>query len=281
MDLITRVGCDVLALQEVGSEFHADLASQAVFHWSVSSLVLRPPGPTEGRARRLGCSIFGRSPFRLLGSGVLAHLAFPERALVVVVESDAGPVTFGSFHTPPGANWGMIKPLTLTAIAEWLAERNGPVVVGIDANAPKTDHPNPAENEWWWDEEPLLLGSSPGHQLRDALRLFLADRPEVMSAICAERPRGPLATSHFRGRGKTRTACRYDFIYVTQDFDVENVSYLMEEAIKAGSDHALVAATLRASELRPNAGGKSPFALGSSFNHLTETPFDDSCIDML
>jgi endonuclease/exonuclease/phosphatase family metal-dependent hydrolase len=67
-----------------------------------------------------------------------------------------------------------------------------------------------------------------------------------MSAICAERPRGPLATSHFRGRGREKTACRYDFIYLTQDFSVESVDYLMEEAVKAGSDHALVVGYLRA-----------------------------------
>jgi len=245
-DLISRVECDVLALQEVGVDFHAELTALPLFQWSVSSLTLRPPASSEGRARRLGCSVFGRSPFRLVASGVLAQLAFPERALVVVSDSDAGAITLCSFHTPPGANWGEIKPQTLTAIAKWLAERNGRVVFGIDANAPKTDRPNPVDNEWWWDEEPVLLGPSPAHRLRDAFRVFLEDRPDVMSAICTERPLGPLATSHFRGRGQERTACRYDFIYLTHHFAVEHVAYLMDEAVKAGSDHALVAARLRA-----------------------------------
>jgi endonuclease/exonuclease/phosphatase family metal-dependent hydrolase len=245
-DLISRVECDVLALQEANVAFHLQLASLPLFQWSVSSLMLRPPGLSEGRARRLGCSLFGRSPFRLVAADLLAHLAFPERALVAVAGTDAGAVTLGSFHTPPGANWGKIKPDTLASIAKWLTEQNGRVVFGIDANAPKTDHPNPLDNEWWWDEEPVLLGPLPSHHLRDAFRVFLDDRPEVMSAICAERPRGPLATSHFRGRGRKRTACRYDFIYTTHDFDVEDVAYLMEEGVKAGSDHALVAARLRA-----------------------------------
>ena len=30
-----------------------------------------------------------------------------------------------------------------------------------------------------------------------------------------------------------------DFIYATQDFEVINVKYLYDEAIEAGSDHAL------------------------------------------
>jgi exonuclease III len=246
VELIRRAGCDVVALQEVSADFHAELASRPLFHWSVSSLTLRAPGPAEGRARRMGCSIFGRSPFRFVASSVLAHVAFPERTVVVVAETDTGPHTFASFHTPPGASWGEIKPATLKAIAEWLSEQKGRVVIGIDANTPKTDHPNPEENEWWWDEEPLLLGPSPRHQLRDVLRVFLESRPDVMRSICTERPRGPLATSHFRGSGLKRTACRYDFIYATSHFGVEDVAYLMDEAVKAGSDHALVVARLRA-----------------------------------
>jgi endonuclease/exonuclease/phosphatase family metal-dependent hydrolase len=248
VDLLSRAGCDVVALQEVSAEFHAALASQPLFHWSVSSFSLRAPGPTEGRARRMGCSIFGRSPFRLVAAGVLAHLAFPERTVVIVAETDTSPFTFASFHTPPGANWGEIKPATLKAIAEWLAERQGRVVMGIDANAPKVDHPNPDESEWWWDDEALLLGPSPRHPLREVLRVFLEDRPDIMASLRAERPRGPLATSHFRGRGVKRTACRYDFIYASSHFAVDEVTYLMDEAVKAGSDHALVIAQLRDGE---------------------------------
>jgi len=247
-DLISRAQCDVLALQEVGAEFHAELAALPLFQWSISSLALRPPGAEEGRARRLGCSLFGRSPFRLVASGVLGHLAFPERALVAVADAGSSPVTFGSFHTPPGANWGDIKPQTLKALAEWLAAQNGHVVFGIDANAPKTDHPDPAENEWWWDEEPLLLGASPAHPLRDAFRLFLDGRPQAMATIRAERPRGPLAISHYRGRSGTRTACRYDFVYITPEISVEHMTYQYEEAVKACSDHAFVVARLWFSE---------------------------------
>jgi hypothetical protein len=51
-------------------------------------------------------------------------------------------VTVCSFHIPPGATWKMIKPQTMKAIAEWLALQSGTVVVGMDANSPKTDHPD-------------------------------------------------------------------------------------------------------------------------------------------
>jgi hypothetical protein len=157
---------------------------------------------------------------------------------------ESGAITFCSFHTPPGATWGRIKPRTLKAIAEWLPAQQGPIVVGIDANTPKTDHPDAVRNEWWWAEEPLLLGPTPVHQLRDALRLWLEGRPDMMAAIRAQRPHGPLAVSHVRGSGKTRIACRYDFIYVSTHLAVEAVAYLHEEALEAGSDHALVVASL-------------------------------------
>jgi endonuclease/exonuclease/phosphatase family metal-dependent hydrolase len=65
-----------------------------------------------------------------------------------------------------------------------------------------------------------------------------------MAGIRTERPRGPLAVSHLRGSGKKRTACRYDFVYVSPHLSVEAVAYLHKQAQQAGSDHALVVAHL-------------------------------------
>jgi len=39
---------------------------------------------------------------------------------------------------------------------------------------------------------------------------------------------------------------RYDFIYINKDkFEIEDINYLFEEAINAGSDHALVLCDLK------------------------------------
>lgn len=133
--LFRETRCDLLTLQEVSADFHAELAATSLFEWSVSSLVLRPPASADGRARRLGCSVFGRSPFRSVASQLLTSLAFPERALVVRTEARRWAVTCCSFHTPPGANFGEIKPRTLKAIAEWLAGQRASIVLGIDANS--------------------------------------------------------------------------------------------------------------------------------------------------
>ena len=172
VELLRTVDCDLLALQEASEGFHSELSKLNLFDWSVSSLTIRPPGVAEGRARRHGCSIFGRRPFQLDSSSVLTKLHLPERALVAHAHSDSTPLTVCSFHIPPGATWGVIKPLTMKAIAEWLALQPGSLVVGMDANSPKTDHPDPLKNEWWWKDEPALLGSTPMHGLRDAFHAY-------------------------------------------------------------------------------------------------------------
>jgi exonuclease III len=243
-ELLRRVDTDLLALQEVSPGFHKELESTGLFDWSAFSLSLRPPQHEEGRARRLGCAVFGQSPFQFCSAELLKELRFPERALIVKINSGVD-LTMCSFHTPPGASWGKIKPQTLHAIAEWLTKRSGYTIFGIDANTPKTDHRVFEQNQWWWKDEPALLEHSPLHELRDCFRLYLEERPEVLKEIASRRPTGPLAISHIRGNRRKRTECRYDFIYVSPGLDVLDVNYLFEESVQAGSDHALVTALLK------------------------------------
>jgi len=139
---------------------------------------------------------------------------------------------------------GKTKPQTLRAIAEWLTKQSGHTIFGIDANAPKTDHPIFDQNQWWWEEEPILLGYSTLHELRDCLRLYLAERPRMMEEIVSRTPTGPLAASYKRGN-RRKIECRYDFIYISQGLDVLDVNYFYEESVQVGSDHALVTALLK------------------------------------
>jgi hypothetical protein len=130
-------------------------------------------------------------------------------------------------------------------IGQWLSEVKDEVVVGMDANAPKSDHPDITRNTWWWPGEPLLLGSAPIHHLMDAFRSFLATHPAELTAIKQLRPNGPLEITHVRGKSLKRTPCRYDFIYCTPSTIVDSISHLYERSLAAGSDHALVMADLR------------------------------------
>jgi hypothetical protein len=79
----------------------------------------------------------------------------------------------------------------------------------------------------------LLFGYKPVHGLVDAYRKAL-DRDALAS--CPEN--GPLAVSHVTNG----TPRRYDFIYVPVSWNVIEVSYDMDRAKSAGSDHAVVTA---------------------------------------
>jgi hypothetical protein len=115
-----------------------------------------------------------------------------------------------------------------------------PLIFGIDANTPKTDHPDISRSEWWWEDEPLLLGPRPLHGLKDALRLFLEANPAERDCVVAARPTGPLAVSHIRGTRRKMTECRYDFIYISSEIQVHRVDYRFDKSVRAVSDHALV-----------------------------------------
>ncbi len=248
IEFLKRLQPDVLTLQEVSAGFHEALVESGVFGWGVSSFALRPAAAGETAGRKLGCSVFGRPGLELQASALAPGVALPERTLVVQVRSPEGEFTACSFHIPPGVSWKKIKPQTMCSLAEYLAQLPGHVIVGIDANAPKLDHPEHCDNVWWWTDEPKLLGHEPRHHLRDALRTYLAAHPDELEAIRRERPNGPLALSHRRGMGKKRTDCRYDFVLCTPDVRVVQVQYLYEESCAAGSDHGLVVADLELRE---------------------------------
>jgi hypothetical protein len=237
---------DILALQEVCPAFHDGLVAEGLFTWNAFSLNLRPPREGEGRSRRLGCSLLGTAGTRLRPNScaLVPGLTLPERTLVATVEGPGAVVKVCSFHIPPGASWGEVKPRTPKAIAGWLERQAWPLIFGIDANCPKTDHPDIRRNEWWWEDEQLLLGATPLHQLQDVFRVHLGANPNELAAILATRPNGPLAVSHVRGNRRKMTECRYDFIYATPDVVVKNVVYEFDDTIRAVSDHALVIADL-------------------------------------
>ena len=245
LTLLRDVEPDILALQEVSPSFHRAIDEARLFTWSAFSLSGNPELSASSRSRRLGCSIFGSAPFKLTSTSRLDTLVFPERTLMARIHSGSCPLTVCSMHILPGSSWGVVKPQTMESIARWLSELHGTCIVGMDANAPKVDHPDIERNVWWWAAEPLLLGGNPIHHLKDAFRFYLKTHPAELRAIIQSRPEGPLAVSHVRGSGRKRTECRYDFIYCSSEIIVESVSHMYSESMAAGSDHALVTASLR------------------------------------
>lgn len=186
-------------------------------------------------------AVLVRKPVRIISARPL-EVPCPERTLAATVDIDGFRITAASLALPPGVTWGPAKPRQALLLARWLAERAGPVIFGIDANTPRIEHPDLAQNIWWHDDEARLLGIERSHDARDVYREHL----RATGALPATGTGKPLAVSFERhgGRG-VRVPCRYDAIYATPEWRVRGAAYHYDAGRDAGSDHGYVTAALR------------------------------------
>lgn len=253
---------DIVLLQEVNAGSLERLAAAAGLEWVRCSLDLREPMPGEKAGRRRGCAIGGRGT-PPAAVRLLTDVPLPERLLIGRLHWAGLPLTVVSYHAPPGVSWFEKKPQQAVALAHWLAAHDGPVIFGGDTNTPETDHPDFKLTRTHWHTgdahlkgapgDDLLVGPDKIHGLDDALRRWLDDHPDQLEAIRAERPTGPLAVSHYTGKGRERpgTPRRYDSLWVSGHFHIRAVEYLYEQSCAAGSDHAAVYTDLVLSQTRP------------------------------
>ena len=227
------------------------LKAAAGLEWMVVSTP--PDGDTSMRRRRL-VGIGGTSPAATRPLDFRAPVE--ERLLVVEVSIEGRPVVVASYYAPPGVSWGRVKVDQAVSFTDWLCSREGPVIVGADANTPKLDPVDDSAVQTHWytgfrklngdPGDDVLWGSSPRHQLKDCLRTWLAMDPARVRDLD---PTGPLAVSHYTAKRKDHPGHprRFDAIWATPDVEVLDVRYLSEE-IGRLSDHAPVVADL---ELKP------------------------------
>jgi len=210
--------------------------------------------PGKDAATVTGAALLLRGPWTLADAGMLTHAPSPKRTIagtathratgqqLAVLSAALPPAGITQHQSPPGDRdvWGARKAEQARVIADWITRQHTqrPVIVGIDANAPRHDPPRWDDVTYWWDDEALLLG--PDAIAKDAYRRWLADHPDALARITAHTPHGPLATTHYRGN---RTPSRYDHLLITDDIAVRHIDHLTT-AFDAGSDHALVHATL-------------------------------------
>jgi len=196
--------------------------------------------PLAGKGPKYACAVLVRGQ-RLRDFAVLRDIPSPERAAVSTVSLRSRDIDVCSWAAPPGVMWGASgKGRQVLRFAAHLRDRMRPVIVGIDRNAPRWERHDLADDEWWNKDEPLLYGPEREHDLSDAFRTHLDQNPDLASQLRLECPDGPLHVTHAR-RG---IPCRYDAIYASPEFTVHNVEHYWDRARGAGSDHALVRASL-------------------------------------
>ncbi len=262
VELLRQIRPDLAVLQEINRSVYRGLMPHTfahhridrqsrMFSWGALSTDLCTP---RGSEHRLGCAVLGAPTTALLGAEVLDRVPFavPEpvrlgflwRTVAARVALSTGmSLTVGSFHArrTPTSQAIALQRAFHSGIASWLAEVRGPVIFGMSAGAPALDMPEVQHSVSWSVPDSgagadPLLGPDADHDLDDVLRAYLHHHPEELERIRAVRPGGPLAISHH----VSAQPVRHDHLWATRDLKVLDVQYLYDEAVAAGSDHALV-----------------------------------------
>lgn len=262
VELLRQIQPDLAVLQEINRSVYRALLPHPLTHprihrqsrmfaWGALSTDLCTP---RGSEHRLGCAVLGAPTTALLSAKVLDQVPFavPEpvrvgflwRTVAARVALSTGMMlTAGSFHArrSTGSQAILLQRAFHAGIAGWLADVPDPVVFGMSAGAPAVDMPDIKSSVSWSVPDSgagadPLLGPDADHDLDDVLRRYLQDHPEELERIRAARPDGPLAISHH----VSAQPVRHDHLWATRDLKVLDVRYLYDEAVAAGSDHALV-----------------------------------------
>jgi endonuclease/exonuclease/phosphatase family metal-dependent hydrolase len=244
LEYLRRARWDVVCLQEVSEAMSAALKEQA--EWAVVDGLKLARNQLLDRKRPHAAAIIARHGWRLHTPAVVSDTPTPGRGVIATASSQAQNTTIISWHAPNAAGEGVVTKMTgYRALLAAIATIDGPLVVGMDSNHwsretsldladhdPK--HPFAVEHQFF--------GRSPQHRLRDALRVFLLEHPDAYAKLVAVRPNGPLEVTYKRGR----TLDRFDYLMISDEYFVRDITHDYNGAREAGSDHGLVSADLAA-----------------------------------
>ena len=253
-ELLRELKPDLTLLQELNRGAAEILQRAAGADWLVCAADLRVRAADDRPVRSRGVAIAGHGRRR---AWLPADVPLPERILLIETTVEGLGLTAASYHAPPGVNWKIIKAREAVTFARWLSARQGPVLLGADANTSLIDAVDFAATRTHWHSGNHCLNGEPGddllfdpgktHPPDDALRRWLVDHPAEAAAL-AHNPLGPLAVTHRTGkrRDSAGTGRRFDSIWMTRHWTVSRIDHLYDEGIAAGSDHAVIVADLTA-----------------------------------
>lgn len=271
--IIADQECDVVLLQECLRPW-LDVVCEATGMTGVHSHALPPESPSNAFSPD-GCAVAFRpsieigkcwriSPESFMPEAVQAEIfeeppadfePMPERlayrysgrSVLAEIALNGEPLVVGSFHGTPGTGkvggvevheW---KPFFPGAVAVELAGIKSPFIFGIDANEPESETVDSITFHWATDRSGVkkaeaLLGLDPMHRGRDLFREWLTTSggepasAEVLLATYAPSP-------EFQRR--------FDSIWATPEFGLDEFETHLDEVVAAGGDHAMLVADLR------------------------------------
>ena len=200
------------------------------------SLDYRNPGAFDTDNRRLGIAVICSDDIIIKTADVLNRSLLPERTLMVDVEYNAQDIRIIGLHSVVGAAFKMAKSMQFRSWAEAIVELK-PDIVAFDANEPAKDHYD-IEKMNFFSQFPKENGSGARTFFTALIDTGLVDTYSVNYDSDNYVEEEPLVMSHYISKGNQRK--RYDFIFMNKTVSVARCEYMYNEAVKAGSDHALI-----------------------------------------
>lgn len=198
------------------------------------SLDYRKPGKYDTKQRELGVAIACSDDIVIRSADVLSRCLLPDRALMADLEYNGKPLRVIGMHSITGISHKRAKSMQFLSFAESIDEFK-PDIVAFDANEPAIDHYDIEKMEFFDNQD---HGKGAETFFKTLHNTGMQDVYLVNYDVENYTKGEPLAVSHrFEVNNKSK---RYDFIFMSKDIAVSQSDYLYDEAIKAGSDHALI-----------------------------------------
>jgi len=232
--VITKDTC--VMLQEVKPHAYEYIKEQLQSEYLLFySLNYRKPSKFDSDARKLGVLIIIHKSFQVEDSGVIERSPFPDRTMYIDFVHDNKNIKVLALHSLTGCGYYRTKSVQYDSFTEFI-DNFQPDIIGIDANEPQIDHYDIKQMQFFDN------GPGAKHFFDKIDEIGLVDSFVKHNNITVYENGVPLAKSHnIRRKG----AVRYDFIFIKNRFEINLMNYYYEDAIKAGSDHALLVCDLK------------------------------------
>ena len=196
------------------------------------SLNYRAPSRFDSDARRLGVMIILSKNISVKEVGVVERNLFPDRTLYATINIDDKELKLLALHSITGCSYYRAKSVQYDSFSEFI-DVYSPDIIGIDANEPQMDS---------YDIKKMkFFDNGKGAQtfFYEVEAKGLCDTFVKCKNIAKCEEGKTITVSH---NVRRKGGVRYDFLFSNNNLKIIGCEYLYDEAIIAGSDHALIMA---------------------------------------